>query len=353
MKVLILGSNSRMHCGWTTMTKGISEGFNFNNVRNFILEGINRNNRNFNFNNPFYLSYHIRTNLFSLFLDVLRIFFISIIYRPSHILIIPELLCLPTYIVSKLLNIKYSIYSAGTYSSFILSQRGYFLKKSFLNAKNIFPMSEYTKNRIIEKCNHKRIFVVYAGYNHNQYYKRDIEKEKYSIIYVGNLKKRKGFKVLCDSVISLPISIRKNIFIRLVGSFNKKEFSKYSKILKNKDISFQIFKDISDEQLSILFNKSEINILPSITEENYYEGFGIIHSEAIASNCMTIGSLNSGNESAISINNGYLINNKIDINQELTNLLKNIFNSSKICVPSGQKPLKWSKVVNKMILKIK
>ena len=104
--------------------------------------------------------------------------------------------------------------------------------------------------------------------------------------------------------------------------------------------------------MSILFNKSSVNVLPSITEDIYYEGFGIVHSEAIASNCITIGSLNSGNESAIKKNNGFLISQGSNAVNELTDLLNKIFSTSSIIVPKGQKPLKWNDVTKKIIAKI-
>ena len=175
----------------------------------------------------------------------MRIFF-TLFYRPNHILIIPELLSLPTFFVSKILRVKYSIYSAGTYSSIILEKNWRFAKRAFNSSQNIFPMSEYTKNRIKNKTNNKRIFTVNAGYNDKEYFVRNLEKEKYSIIYVGNLKKRKGFKILCESVLNLPLKIRKNIFIRLIGDFDKKEFSKFSKRLDSKKVKYKIYKNITN-----------------------------------------------------------------------------------------------------------
>ena len=68
MKILILGSNTKLFCGWTTMTNGIYEGLKANKVQSYILEGIKRSDKNFYFNNPLKLSFHIRTNKLSLIL---------------------------------------------------------------------------------------------------------------------------------------------------------------------------------------------------------------------------------------------------------------------------------------------
>ena len=350
MRILILGSNSDLYCGWTSMSKGLSEGFSLSKIENLVVEGINPK---YNFNNPLHLSHHIQGNFQSLLFDTLRIFFYSIFYRPKHIIIVPEPLCKPTFIVSKILNIKYSIYSAGTYSSLLLEKKGVFSKSAFVNATNIFTMSEYTKKRIISKFNSNKICTVFSGYNSKEYYQRNIKKERYSIIFVGNLKRRKGFQILCESIFSLPKDIKEKIFLRLVGVFNKQEFYKFHKLLKLNKVSYKIYTNINDNDLSILFNKSVVNVLPSRTEEYYYEGFGIIHSESIASNCITIGSLNSGNESAILENNGYLINQGEKAIEELTNILKFILISKNVMLPKGKRPLKWNDVTNKILLNLK
>ena len=95
MKVLILGSNLSLYCGWTTMTLGISEGLSQNNVQNLILEGINPSKR---FNNPLHLSSHIRDNFMNLVLDFFRIMLITLFYKPKHIILVPEFFCRPVFI---------------------------------------------------------------------------------------------------------------------------------------------------------------------------------------------------------------------------------------------------------------
>ena len=207
-------------------------------------------------------------------------------------------------------------------------------------------MSNYTKKRIKQFSQNKRIYTVYSGYNHNKYFLRNFEKEKFSIIFVGNLKKRKGLKVLCNAIVKLPLDIKENIKLRLIGQFNSEEFIQFSKLFKEHKIKYKVYSNISDEELSILFNKSTVNVLPSITENYYYEGFGIVHSEAIASNCISIGSLDSGNESAIKDKMVTLLNKAME--------QQKIFQKSYIKyllllveLPKGRKPLKWSDVTAK------
>jgi len=349
MKILILGSNKKFLCGWTTMSFGLLEGFSKHKIKSFVLEGINPYKK---IKNPLHLSYHIKNSKLSFVLDVIRIFLFAIIYKPDHILIIPERLCEPTFFVSRILPVKYSIYCAGTYSSILLEKSGKFSKKAFDSAKNIFPMSNYTKKRIKQFSQNKRIYTVYSGYNDNKYFFRNLEKEKFSIIFVGNLKKRKGLKVLCNAIFNLPLDIQENIKIRLVGQFNPKEFIQFSQLFQEHKIKYKVYSNISDEELSILFNKSTVNVLPSITENYYYEGFGIVHSEAIASNCISIGSLDSGNECAIKNKNGYLVKQGNGAAKDLSEILYKIFTSSRVELPRGQKPLKWSDVTAKILSKI-
>ena len=134
-------------------------------------------------------------------------------------------------------------------------------------------MSEYTRNRIVMKSTNKNIVTVYSGYNSKKYYLRNIKKDKYSIIFVGNLKKRKGLKILCQSLSNLPKDVKDKLFIRLVGVFNRPDFDKFDKLLKLNNIRYKIHSNINDNDLSILFNKSTVNVLPSISDEFYYEGF--------------------------------------------------------------------------------
>ena len=78
MKILILGSNKKFHCGWTTMSIGLFEGFSKNKIKSFILEGIPPNKK---INNPLQISYHIKNTKLSFVLDVIRIFLFVISNR--------------------------------------------------------------------------------------------------------------------------------------------------------------------------------------------------------------------------------------------------------------------------------
>ena len=80
MKIIILGSHRNLYCGWTSMSKGLSEGFSEHNIENLIIEGINPE---YNINNPLFLSHHIKGNFLSLLFDALRIFFYCIYFATS------------------------------------------------------------------------------------------------------------------------------------------------------------------------------------------------------------------------------------------------------------------------------
>ena len=100
------------------------------------------------------------------------------------------------------------------------------------------------------------------------------------------------------------------------------------------DLKFKIHCDVSNKFLSTLYASSLLNILPSITEELFFEGFGIIHSEAIV-RMPTLGSLNSGNNCAIDKGNDFIDQN--DHNQ-LKIILQNVLSGKVELKPKGPSP---------------
>ena len=160
-------------------------------------------------------------------------------------------------------------------------------------AELIFPMSEYTKKRYLDSGFTKDLVVVKSGYNQDVYKKKNLEKDKnFSLIFVGNLKPRKGFKILIAALKLFKKDELKKLSLSIVTSEFNFKLSKYKKFLLDlPDLKYKIYKGISDDQLSTLYNKSSLNILPSISDDIFFEGFGIIHYEAIASGCLTIGTL--------------------------------------------------------------
>ena len=105
--------------------------------------------------------------------------------------------------------------------------------------------------------------------------------------------------------------------------------------------------NITDKELSSLYAKSHLNLLPSISDDIFFEGFGIVHYEAIASGCLTLGTSKSGNTCAIKNGNGFIINQKDPENLKL--IFEKLLNNEINLYPNGPKISTWENVVEKMI----
>ena len=91
-------------------------------------------------------------------------------------------------------------------------------------------------------------------------------------------------------------------------------------------------------------------MLPSISNDTFFEGFGIVHYEAIASGCITLGTDNSGNTCAIKKGNGFIIPQKDEI--KLKSIIQKVLNKEINLYPNGPKISTWQDVVDKMISSI-
>ena len=348
-RILIIGTSKKYVDGWQTMSLGLYTGLKKLNYQVMYLEGQDpkKRIRIFSMN----VSSHLKFRFLSIFLDFLRITLLKFKFRPQNIIAIPEALTLPLFLSNFIIKIPYSIYSAGSYAAIMLTKRGPLARMAMDNCKYIFAMSEYTKNYYLkEKYKEGKIIVVKSGYDESNYkLNKKITKKYGHLLFVGNCKPRKGLHILIKAIKLLPKEISKEIILNIVTSkFDYTSYyNAYKDLLANvPDLKFKIHCDVSNQFLSTLYASSLLNILPSITEDPFFEGFGIIHSEAIASGCLTLGSLNSGNSCAIDNGNGFLIDQN-DHNQ-LKIILQNVLSGKVELKPKGPSPKKWSYVVKKI-----
>lgn len=159
--------------------------------------------------------------------------------------------------------------------------RKFFLKRSYNLSKKIFTVSKFSKNRIENHFGKKKKVIV--TYNGVSKYILDDERKIYNkknyIIYVGNIKKHKGLKILLMAYLEArKLGLNKDLVI--VG--NQKNFrSKDEKIIKilenlnNSNIRFTGYVD--NTKLKELIGEASVLVQPSL-----YEGFGIPPLEALA-----------------------------------------------------------------------
>jgi len=178
---------------------------------------------------------------------------------------------------------------AGKAGTFIRKQ---FYKRAIKLSKGIFTVSEFSKERIIQKLNcKKKLTVVYNGVPlYNEEEDSIIVKKTNTILFVGNIKKHKGLATLIPAFIkfrnNLSIPDEQKPQLLIVGS--KENFRtadlKLQELFSSAEANNIIFTGfLPDEKLKHLIASAKILIQPSL-----YEGFGIPPLQALYSGTKTI-----------------------------------------------------------------
>lgn len=215
-----------------------------------------------------------------------------------HILVEP---LLPLVNIFKNSTKIFSIH--GTYSD-ILFRTGlnqFLFRSSLKKIDRILSNSEYTKYRFNNIYN-QDISVVPLGIDNERFKitKLYASRER-AFVFVGHLKIRKGLIYALEAFNNIMRDDKKVLFF-IIGAVSTGQYADIclNYIKKNKMNNQVVFLGkVDDDNLIEIYNKSICNLLPSVNEENHYEGFGLVHLEANACGTPTIGSTDCGNESAI------------------------------------------------------
>lgn len=177
------------------------------------------------------------------------------------------------------------------YPEFHPKERIEYFEKNFYpslkRCNHIITGSYFTKNEIMEHTGFspENISVIYHGINHSLFYareKREIEQK--FILAVGSIEPRKNLKNLLIAYASLPLHVKENYHLILVGAggWNNKEIM----MLTQQQYPFVTYSGyVDDEKLAKLYNDATLFIYPS-----FYEGFGIPPLEAMACGAPVISS---------------------------------------------------------------
>ena len=214
----------------------------------------------------------------------------------------------------------------------------------------------YIKNFISKK---KIIMMPYVVNNNLFYPKQKIKKSnKIKLLFAGKLIKRKGVDILLKSILLLNNRIKhKNKYDLLIvgdGYMENfiKNFIKINKIYNVKILSFK-----NEKELSKIYQKSDIFIMPS-----YSEPWGLTVNEALASKNAIICSDKVGSSYDLVKNgvNGYLFREKDPkhLAERLYNLIKNkkkieCFKNNSLKIISKWSFKECSDGLKKVILKFK
>ena len=154
--------------------------------------------------------------------------------------------------------------------------RKYIYQRSINLSKAVFTVSEFSKQRILEKLNCKKpLQVVYNSvpkYLLQKDSSIDSIKKDGTILFVGNIKKHKGLKILLDAF-EIIKSKGSTLRLKIVG--NKENFrtgdeETAQRISTMNPSLIEFTGKVSNEELKKIYHSSNMLVQPSL-----YEGFGM------------------------------------------------------------------------------
>jgi len=237
---------------------------------------------------------------------------------------------------------KLFITAVGTYSVAPLQSliKGFLLRLAYKRAQMVFCISNYTKNRIIEKVKVKRISTVYMGNKSIDDLPPDVinvYKEKYNLnnrypilLTTGAIKYRKGQLDVVRAINLLKKEYPSILYIMAGQTTNASYFNNILSFVKGENIenNIRVIDNAKDDLvIRALYELCDIFILTSNNGKNgHFEGFGLVLLEAAGAGKPVIGSRDCGIEDALEDGyNGYLVEqgNPIDIKEKIKKVLSN------------------------------
>lgn len=189
-------------------------------------------------------------------------------------------------------------------------------------ADYILSPSKFVSNSF-ENYNLKKIIEIPYAADTSMFYKDNLisrEKDKFNILFVGQLSLRKGLYYLIEAMKNFK---HPGASLHIIGAGNSEEtifFKNNSKSIKN--IYFHGI--IKNDKLRYFYNKADIMVLPSIED-----GFGIVALEALACGCPILVSENTGaKDTVLKYNCGQIF--PIRDSKEILNKIENLANNKKL-----------------------
>ncbi len=303
MNILFFTSSQIPKDGWSVVGYNIVKNLNRYNIEAFSSE----EKKKMAFNKK-----SCKSELFSKYKYFTFIFdFLNVLYcikkRPDHIHCNVEHYAVVAMWLSRIYGIPYTITAHGTYGV-LLPKKFKIYRKAFKLANKVICVSNFTNKMMKNEKITANYTVIKNGVDKNIFVPDFSIRKENIITFVGNLKDRKGLDFLLQSMAAVS-NIIPNIKVVVIGYIDTSS-DKYKKVInyinKNK-LNVYFAGIISEADLIKYYQKAKLNILPSKTEPYYFEGYGLIHAEANACGTLTVGTKNSGNEDAISKENGFLI----------------------------------------------
>jgi glycosyltransferase involved in cell wall biosynthesis len=107
---------------------------------------------------------------------------------------------------------------------------------------------------------------------------------KIVVLTVGRLHPRKGQLITLQALQMLPPEVRRKIEYWIVGGRNKGNYEEKLRSLaaSDRDLTVRFFGNIPDEELTEVYERSDIFALTSVIHGHSVEGFGLVYLEAAA-----------------------------------------------------------------------
>ncbi len=198
---------------------------------------------------------------------------------------------------------KLIISALGTYAVAPLYnfRTAYLLKRAYLAASVVVPISHITQNYILEKVPLKNIVVVTPGIEAVERVQNRNEKNGQYLLGVGGLKKRKGYHVSLEAfgIIAPDFPLLRYC---IVADQNPQYRAQLDKIIQDYKIEDRVvfLNSITEEELRRLYAEADVFVLTPInTESLHFEGFGLVYLEAARAGLPVVGTIGTGADDAV------------------------------------------------------
>lgn len=284
-----------------------------------------------------------------------------------------------SYFISHLIKIPYFVAVFGreilpapkSIKKRILRKLKRLMIKTFDKAEKIFPVSNYTKGKLIDLgIPSVKIKVVPSGVNPESFFPQGKPnrvigkynlKNKKIILTVGRLVGRKGQDMVIKSLPKVLEEVPDVAYLIVGSGIEEKDLFEGERIKRLvKDLNLEekvIFTGfVCDEDLPQYYNSCDVFVMPSreITEKGDVEGFGIVYLEANACAKPVIGGKSGGIEDAIIDGETGLLVDPLNV-KEIARVIVKLLTNKELADEMGkkgrervEKELNWKEIARRL-----
>jgi len=247
--------------------------------------------------------------------------------QPDVVHIIAEPYALLTPFFGKALRKKVVLTLNGTYAVFPLRQRilRWFAKHYYKNLHCFICISKFTQQAVSQRLGtidtslqnhfdqHSHVLHIGIKLPPTPQFPRNLSDPVKQIVFVGGLKLRKGVLEAIEACGAFKNISKTPFILNIVGSTTEATWYVEEVQKRIRDLGLQdqvrVLGTISASELEQQYQQADLFLLPSITDPDNFEGFGIVFIEANAYGVPCIGPDTSGAAEAISEGiSGYRVN---------------------------------------------